>query len=321
VFKDTIVMENYVLIKGVTKTYPNKFKALDQLDLSINQGEIFALLGPNGAGKSTLINTICGILNFESGKILVDNFDIKLNYRQTRALIGVVPQELNLEVFETVWNNVNYSRGLYGKPSNHQYIENLLKELSLWDKKDNKLRELSGGMKRRVLIAKALSHEPKILFLDEPTASVDVELRKDMWKIVKRLKKNGVTIILTTHYIEEAEEIADRVGIINNGKIILVDEKERLIKKLGQKILKIELTYPINVIPSNLEKFNLKIDNTKKTLTYTYDNRADKTGITSLLSEIKNQGMILKDLSTEQSSLESIFLNLVKESENELVRS
>lgn len=314
-------MENYVLINGVTKTFPNNFKALDQLDLSINQGEIFALLGPNGAGKSTLINTICGILNFESGKILVDNFDIKLNYRHTRALIGIVPQELNLEVFETVWNNVNYSRGLYGKPSNHQYIENLLKELSLWDKKDNKLRELSGGMKRRVLIAKALSHEPKILFLDEPTASVDVELRKDMWKIVKRLKKNGVTIILTTHYIEEAEEIADRVGIINNGRIILVDEKERLIKKLGQKILKIELTYPINVIPSNLEKFNLKIDNTKKTLTYTYDNRADKTGITSLLSEIKNQGMILKDLSTEQSSLESIFLNLVKESENELVRS
>ena len=314
-------MENYVLINGVTKTFPNNFKALDQLDLSINQGEIFALLGPNGAGKSTLINTICGILNFESGKILVDNFDIKLNYRQTRALIGVVPQELNLEIFETVWNNVNYSRGLYGKSSNHQYIENLLKELSLWDKKDNKLRELSGGMKRRVLIAKALSHEPKVLFLDEPTASVDVELRKDMWEIVKRLKKNGVTIILTTHYIEEAEEIADRVGIINNGKIILVDEKERLIKKLGQKILKIELTYPINVIPSNLEKFNLKIDNSKKTLTYTYDTRADKTGITSLLSEIKNQGMILKDLSTEQSSLESIFLNLVKESENELVRS
>ena len=314
-------MENYVLINGVTKTFPNNFKALDQLDLSINQGEIFALLGPNGAGKSTLINTICGILNFESGKILVDNFDIKLNYRQTRALIGVVPQELNLEVFETVWNNVNYSRGLYGKPSNHQYIENLLKELSLWDKKDNKLRELSGGMKRRVLIAKALSHEPKVLFLDEPTASVDVELRKDMWEIVKRLKKNGVTIILTTHYIEEAEEIADRVGIINNGKIILVDEKKRLIKKLGQKILKIELADSINVIPSNLEKFNLKIDNTKKTLTYTYDNRADKTGITSLLSEIKNQGMILKDLSTEQSTLESIFLNLVKESENELLRS
>ena len=307
-------MKNYVLINGVTKTYPNNFKALDQIDLSINKGEIFALLGPNGAGKSTLINTICGILNFESGKILVDNFDIKINYRQTKALIGIVPQELNLEVFETVWNNVNYSRGLYGKPKNHQYIENLLKELSLWDKKDNKLRELSGGMKRRVLIAKALSHEPKVLFLDEPTASVDVELRKDMWEIVKRLKKNGVTIILTTHYIEEAEEIADRVGIINNGRIILVDEKERLIKKLGQKILKIELSDPINVIPSNLEKFDLKIDNTKKILTYKYDTRSDKTGITSLLSEIKDQGMILKDLSTEQSSLESIFLNLVKES-------
>ena len=314
-------MENYVLINDVTKTYSNNFKALDQLDLSINQGEIFALLGPNGAGKSTLINTICGILNFESGKILVENFDIKLHYRQARELIGVVPQELNLEVFETVWNNVNYSRGLYGKSSNYQYIENLLKQLSLWDKKDNKLRELSGGMKRRVLIAKALSHEPKILFLDEPTASVDVELRKDMWKIVKRLKKNGVTIILTTHYIEEAEEIADRVGIINNGKIILVDEKERLIKKLGQKILKIELTYPINVIPLSLEKFNLKIDNTKRILTYTYDTKADKTGITSLLSEIKNQGMILKDISTKQSSLESIFLNLVKEAKNELVRS
>ena len=313
-FKDIIAMENYILINSVTKTYPNNFKALDQLNLSINQGEIFALLGPNGAGKSTLINTICGILNFESGNILVNNFDIKLNYRQTRELIGVVPQELNLEIFETVWNNVNYSRGLYGKPSNHQYIENLLKELSLWDKKDNKLRELSGGMKRRVLIAKALSHEPKVLFLDEPTASVDVELRKDMWKIVKGLKKNGVTIILTTHYIEEAEEIADRVGIINNGKIILVDEKKRLIKKLGQKILIIELTDPINLIPTNLEQFNLKIDNTKRILTYTYDNRADKTGITSLLSEIKNQGMILKDLSTEQSSLESIFLNLVKES-------
>ena len=307
-------MKNYVLINGVTKTYPNNFKALDQIDLSINKGEIFALLGPNGAGKSTLINTICGILNFESGKILVDNFDIKINYRQTKALIGIVPQELNLEVFETVWNNVNYSRGLYGKPKNHQYIENLLKELSLWDKKDNKLRELSGGMKRRVLIAKALSHEPKVLFLDEPTASVDVELRKDMWEIVKRLKKNGVTIILTTHYIEEAEEIADRVGIINNGRIILVDEKELLIKKLGQKILKIELSDPINVIPSCLEKFDLKIDNTKKILTYKYDTRSDKTGITSLLSEIKDQGMILKDLSTEQSSLESIFLNLVKES-------
>ena len=314
-------MKNYVIIKNVTKTYTNNFKALDQIDLSIKQGEIFALLGPNGAGKSTLINTICGILNFESGKILVNNFDITLNYKQARKIIGIVPQELNLEIFETVWDNVNYSRGLYGKPSNHQYIENLLKELSLWDKKDNKLRELSGGMKRRVLIAKALSHEPKVLFLDEPTASVDVELRKDMWEVVKRLKKHGVTIILTTHYIEEAEEIADRVGIINNGKIILVDEKERLINKLGQKILKIELIEPINFIPLNLEKFNLKIDNSKKILTYTYDTRLAKTGITSLLSEIKNQGMVLKDLSTEQSSLESIFLNLVKESGNELVRS
>ena len=211
-------MSEILQISKVSKIYKNKFQALDNLTLSINEGEIFALLGPNGAGKSTLINTICGILNFDNGDITVNNFDIKKQYREARSLIGIVPQELNLEAFETVWNNVNYSRGLYGKPSNHFYIEKLLKELSLWEKKDNKLRELSGGMKRRVLIAKALSHEPKILFLDEPTASVDVELRKDMWEVVKRLKKNGVTIILTTHYIEEAEEIADRVGIINNGK-------------------------------------------------------------------------------------------------------
>ena len=226
-----------------------------------------------------------------------------------------------MEAFETVWDNVNYSRGLYGKSANFSYTEKLLKELSLWEKKDNKLRELSGGMKRRVLIAKALSHEPKVLFLDEPTASVDVELRKDMWEVVKRLKQEGVTIILTTHYIEEAEEIADRVGIINNGKIILVDEKESLIKKLGQKILKIELTNPINKIPSNLSNFNLEINSEMNILTYIYDTKGENTGITSLLSEIKSLGMQLKDISTEQSSLESIFLNLVKESENELVRT
>ena len=261
-------MSEILQISKVSKIYKNKFQALDNLTLNINEGEIFALLGPNGAGKSTLINTICGILNFDNGDITVNNFDIKKQYREARSLIGIVPQELNLEAFETVWNNVNYSRGLYGKPSNHVYIEKLLKELSLWEKKDNKLRELSGGMKRRVLIAKALSHEPKILFLDEPTASVDVELRKDMWKIVKRLKKNGVTIILTTHYIEEAEEIADRVGIINNGKIILVDEKENLIKKLGQKILKIELVNSIKEIPTDLKNFNLELNQEKDTLTY-----------------------------------------------------
>ena len=314
-------MSEILKITNVSKIYNNKFQALDNLSLKINKGEIFALLGPNGAGKSTLINTVCGILNFDAGNITVDELDIKKQYRKARSLIGIVPQELNLEAFETVWNNVNYSRGLYGKSANFSYTEKLLKELSLWEKKDNKLRELSGGMKRRVLIAKALSHEPKVLFLDEPTASVDVELRKDMWEVVKRLKQEGVTIILTTHYIEEAEEIADRVGIINNGKIILVDEKESLIKKLGQKILKIELTNPINKIPSNLSNFNLEINSEMNILTYIYDTKGENTGITSLLSEIKSLGMQLKDISTEQSSLESIFLNLVKESENELVRT
>jgi ABC-2 type transport system ATP-binding protein len=314
-------MSEILKIFNVSKVYNNKFQALDNLSLKINKGEIFALLGPNGAGKSTLINTVCGILNFDEGTITVDELDIKTQYRKARSLIGIVPQELNLEAFETVWDNVNYSRGLYGKPPNLPYTEKLLKELSLWDKKNSKLRELSGGMKRRVLIAKALSHEPKVLFLDEPTASVDVELRRDMWEVVKRLKQEGVTIILTTHYIEEAEEIADRVGIINNGKIILVDEKESLINKLGQKILKIELTNPIDKIPSNLSNFNLEINSDMNILTYIYDTKGENTGITSLLSEIKSLGMQLKDISTEQSSLESIFLNLVKESENELVRS
>ncbi len=314
-------MREILKINKITKIYKNKFKALDELSLNINEGEIFALLGPNGAGKSTLINTVCGILNFDDGNISVNEHDIIKDYRKARSLIGIVPQELNLEAFETVWNNVNYSRGLYGKSPNYKYIEELLKELSLWDKKNNKLRELSGGMKRRVLIAKALSHEPKVLFLDEPTASVDVELRKDMWKVIQKLKEKNVTIILTTHYIEEAEEIADRVGIINNGKIILVDEKKKLIQKLGQKILKIELSEPIKLIPNALENFKLQLNNEKNILTYTYDTKGKNTGITSLLSEIKNLGLQLKDISTEQSSLESIFLNLVKESENEFARS
>ena len=264
-------MTEILKISKVTKIYNNKFQALNELSLNINKGEIFALLGPNGAGKSTLINIICSILNFNSGSISVKGFDIKKQYRKARSIIGIVPQELNLEAFETIWNNVNYSRGLYGKPTNHEYIKKLLKELSLWEKKDNKLRELSGGMKKRVLIAKALSHEPKILFLDEPTASVDVELRKDMWQVIKGLKKKGVTIILTTHYIEEAEEIADRVGIINKGKIILVDEKDNLIKKLGQKILRIELTNPIKNIPASLSDFNLELNHAKDILTYIYD--------------------------------------------------
>jgi len=314
-------MREILKINKITKIYKNQFKALDELNLNINEGEIFALLGPNGAGKSTLINTVCGILNFDKGDIKVNEFDIIKDYRKARSLIGIVPQELNLEAFETVWDNVNYSRGLYGKSPNHEYIEKLLKELSLWDKKDSKLRELSGGMKRRVLIAKALSHEPKVLFLDEPTASVDVELRKDMWKVIQKLKEKNVTIILTTHYIEEAEEIADRVGIINNGKIILVDEKENLIKKLGQKILKIELSEPIKLIPKELKNFKLQLNSDKNILIYTYDTKGKNTGITSLLSDIKSLGLQLKDISTEQSSLESIFLNLVKESENELARA
>ena len=315
------MMREILKINKITKVYKNKFKALDELSLNINEGEIFALLGPNGAGKSTLINTVCGILNFDHGNISVNEHDIIKDYRKARSLIGIVPQELNLEAFETVWNNVNYSRGLYGKSPDYKYIEELLKELSLWDKKDNKLRELSGGMKRRVLIAKALSHEPKVLFLDEPTASVDVELRKDMWKVIQKLKEKNVTIILTTHYIEEAEEIADRVGIINNGKIILVDEKKKLIQKLGQKILKIELSEPIELIPNALDSFKLLLNYEKNILTYTYDTKGKNTGITSLLSEIKSLGLQLKDISTEQSSLESIFLNLVKESENEFART
>ena len=314
-------MREILKINNITKIYKNKFKALDELNLNINEGEIFALLGPNGAGKSTLINTVCGILNFDKGDIKVNEFDIIKDYRKARSLIGIVPQELNLEAFESVWDNVNYSRGLYGKSPNHEYIEKLLKELSLWDKKDSKLRELSGGMKRRVLIAKALSHEPMLLFLDEPTASVDVELRKDMWKVIQKLKEKNVTIILTTHYIEEAEEIADRVGIINNGKIILVDEKKNLIKKLGQKILKIELSEPIKLIPKELENFKLQLNSDKNILIYNYDTKGKNTGITSLLSDIKSLGLQLKDISTEQSSLESIFLNLVKESENELARA
>jgi len=306
-------MREILKISKVSKIYKNKFKALDNLTLNINEGEIFALLGPNGAGKSTLINAVCSIINYDSGEINVNGYDIKKQYREARSLIGIVPQELNLEAFETVWNNVNYSRGLYGKSPNHTFVESLLKELSLWDKKDSKLRELSGGMKRRVLIAKALSHEPKILFLDEPTASVDVELRKDMWEVVKRLKERGVTIILTTHYIEEAQEIATKVGIINHGKIILVDEKENLLKKLGQKILNIELSDNLESVPKELIDFNLKLNKEKNVLTYIYDTKGKNTGITSLLSIIKSLGIQFKDINTEQSSLESIFLNLVKE--------
>ena len=314
-------MKNFVSIQNLNKIYPSTFKALDNLSLDIEKGEIFALLGPNGAGKSTLINIICGIVSKTSGKVLINNHDNVKDFRKTRSMIGVVPQELSLEIFETVWDNVCYSRGLYGKSNNFNYIEELLKELSLWDKKNSLLRELSGGMKRRVLIAKALSHEPSVLFLDEPSASVDVELRKDMWNIIKKLKKKGVTIILTTHYIEEAEEIADRVGIINHGKIIIVDKKDELIKKLGQKKLIIELQEKIQGIPDKLKHFNLIVNEDLNQITYTYDTKNERTGITELLNLIKSEGFILKDLNTEKSSLESIFINLVKGANNELLRS
>ena len=314
-------MKNFISVQNISKTYSNGFKALDKLSLNIEKGEIFALLGPNGAGKSTLINVICGIVSPTNGTVLVNNYDNVKDFRKTRSLIGIVPQELHLEAFETVWDNVCYSRGLYGKSNDFNYIEKILKELSLWDKKDNKLRELSGGMKRRALIAKSLSHEPSILFLDEPSASVDVELRKDMWEVIKRLKQNGVTIILTTHYIEEAEEIADRVGIINQGKIIKVDQKDQLIKKLGQKKLIIELHQKIMKIPDNLRNYDLKISNDGYQLTYTYDTKNERTGITSLLNQLRNEGLNLRDISSEKSSLEDIFINLVKGNNNELLRS
>ena len=271
------------------------------------------MLGPNGAGKTTLISIICGIVKPSSGKVTVEEFDIIEDYRETRSRIGLVPQELTLEQFETVFNNVSYSRGLYGKKPDPKHIEKVLKQLSLWDKKDLILRKLSGGMKRRVLIAKALSHEPKILFLDEPTAGVDVELRQEMWKVVKSLREIGVTIILTTHYIEEAEAIADRVGVINQGEIIIVEQKKELIKKMGRKVLSVELQEEIQNIPDSLKKYNLIIGNNKMSLVYTYNLEEKQTGITNLLQDIKDSGLKLRDLKTEQSNLEKIFVTLVRE--------
>jgi ABC-2 type transport system ATP-binding protein len=305
--------DNQIIINNLSKIYDNGFDALKKINLNVKQGEILAMLGPNGAGKTTLISIICGIVTPSSGTVTVDGFDIIKDYRETRSRIGMVPQELNLENFETVFDTVSYSRGLYGKSPKPEHIEKILKELSLWDKKDQKLRQLSGGMKRRVLIAKALSHEPKILFLDEPTAGVDVELRKEMWKVVDSLRKTGVTIILTTHYIEEAEAIADRVGVINQGEIILVEEKKELLKKMGQKTLTIELQERIEVIPKSLEKYNLKIGDNKMYLNYTYSLKEKQTGITNLLQDLKDTGLKLRDLKTEQSNLEKIFVNLVKE--------
>ena len=305
--------DNQIVISNLSKVYDNGFNALKNINLNIKKGEIFAMLGPNGAGKTTLISIICGIVRPSSGKVSVENYDIINDYRETRSRIGLVPQELTLEQFETVFNNVSYSRGLYGKKPDPSHIEKILKQLSLWDKKNLILRQLSGGMKRRVLIAKALSHEPKILFLDEPTAGVDVELRKEMWKVVESLRETGVTIILTTHYIEEAEAIADRVGVINQGEIIIVEEKKELLKKMGYKTLTVELQEEINVIPETLKKYNLKIGQNKTSLDYTYHLKEKQTGITNLLQNLKDSGLRLKDLKTEQSNLENIFVSLVKE--------
>ena len=305
--------ENQIVINNLSKVYDNGFNALKNINLNIKKGEIFAMLGPNGAGKTTLISIICGIVKPSSGKVTVEDFDIIEDYRETRSRIGLVPQELTLEQFETVFNNVSYSRGLYGKKPDPKHIEKVLKQLSLWDKKDLILRKLSGGMKRRVLIAKALSHEPKILFLDEPTAGVDVELRQEMWKVVKSLREIGVTIILTTHYIEEAEAIADRVGVINQGEIIIVEQKKELIKKMGRKVLSVELQEEIQDIPDSLKKYNLIIGNNKTSLVYTYNLEEKQTGITNLLQDIKDSGLKLRDLKTEQSNLEKIFVTLVRE--------
>ena len=304
---------NQIVISNLNKVYDNGLDALKNINLSIKKGEIFAMLGPNGAGKTTLINIICGIVKPTSGSVNVENFNIIKDYRETRSRIGLVPQELTLEQFETVFNNVSFSRGLYGKKPNPRHIEKVLKQLSLWDKKDFILRQLSGGMKRRVLIAKALSHEPQILFLDEPTAGVDVELRQEMWKVVQSLRETGVTIILTTHYIEEAEAIADRVGVINQGEIIIVEEKTELLKKMGNKTLTVELQQEINEVPSSLKKYNLGIGNNRMSLDYTYDLKEKQTGITNLLQDIKDSGLKLRDLKTEQSNLEKIFVTLVRE--------
>ena len=306
-------MQNVVSIKKLSKIYDNNFQALKNITLDIKKNEIIALLGPNGAGKTTMISIICGIVIPTSGSVTVDNFDIIKDYRRTRSLIGLVPQELSLEQFEYVFNNVSYTRGLYGKAPNPSLIEKILKDLSLWDKRHSRINELSGGMKRRVLIAKALSHEPSVLFLDEPSAGVDVELRQEMWQVIKDLRNSGVTIILTTHYIEEAEAIADRVAVINKGELLVVDNTSDLVKSMGQKTLVIELQEAIQALPSKLESYNLTVLNNGLSISYNYDSSSKQTGITSLLQDMKETGLKLKDLKTEQSSLENIFVELVRE--------
>lgn len=306
-------MAPIIKVENLSKTYEGGFHALKDVNLDIEEGEILALLGPNGAGKTTLISIICGLVNLSKGRILVGGHDTVSDYRKARELIGLVPQEIALEPFQSVYNGLRFTRGLFGKKPDPAFLEDVLRRLSLWDKKDSLTRELSGGMKRRVLIAKALCHSPKVLFLDEPTAGVDVELRKDMWEVVGQLKKEGVTIILTTHYIEEAEAIADRVGIINKGEILLVEPTRSLMRRMGHRELRIELTEPVVEIPAALAQYDLEFGADNQTLIYSYEANGERTGITSLIADIKNAGLTLRDIETKQSSLEEIFVGLVKE--------
>ena len=300
-------------VSGVSKTYDGGFQALKAIDLQIARGEIFALLGPNGAGKTTLISIICGIVNLSTGSVTVDGHDINRNYRVARSKIGLVPQDLTTDAFETVWDTVSFSRGLFGKTKNPAHIERVLRDLSLWEKRDNKIMTLSGGMKRRVMIAKALSHEPELLFLDEPTAGVDVALRREMWEVVRKLREVGVTIILTTHYIEEAEMMADRIGVISKGELILVEDKAELMRKLGHKELTLHLQEPLTAVPPGFDDYDLSISEDGGMLTYSYDTNAERTGIASLMRRLAEDGIRFRDLSTKQSTLEEIFVNLVEE--------
>ncbi len=316
------MQEDILRVAGVSKTYASGFTALKAIDLTIRRGEIFALLGPNGAGKTTLISIVCGIVTASSGTVTVDGHDIRDDYRAARTVVGLVPQELTTDAFETVWNTVSFSRGLFGKPANPAHIEKVLRSLSLWDKKDNKIITLSGGMKRRLMIAKALSHEPELLFLDEPTAGVDVTLRRDMWALVRQLRDSGVTVILTTHYIEEAEEMADRIGVIRKGELILVEDKEALMNKLGRKQLTLQLHQPLQAVPPSLATHGLALGDKGNELTYTYDAHAGHLGIAALLKDVADAGIEFKDLRTTQSSLEDIFVGLVegKEGQGEAAR-
>lgn len=311
--------EAIVSIRGVSKTYAGGFQALKSVDLTINRGEIFALLGPNGAGKTTLITIICGIVNASTGTIVADGFDVVTDYRAARAIIGLVPQELHTDSFETVWNTVKFSRGLFGKAPDPVYLEKVLRDLSLWDKRNSKIMTLSGGMKRRVLIAKALSHEPKILFLDEPSAGVDVELRHDMWRMVRELREKGTTIILTTHYIEEAEDMADRIGVITKGELVIVEDKKVLMRKLGKKQLTITLQHTLTAIPAALSDLKLELCAEGHNLIYTFDSQVEETGIASLLKRLGEQGIEFKDLRSSESSLEEIFVSLVHQAKKESV--